>query len=140
MYEKQAGQVEMSLSGIANLTKLTKKLTNIKVGSAALGIFLGIYSLRLFAASDLRSIFYAVAAIDLFRVSYNSFGRMYISIVAKQATTRQIGETVMSLFSGKSKNDSLLREITEEINWKYLVTGTMVSACYDKFVEFMNKN
>ena len=132
LFSKQVDQWQVSLSGLAELSKISKKLTNVKVGTAILGLFMGLSAVRFFASGDVRCVLYGIAALDLFRISYNSYARMYVSIIVKQCTTSQIGDTIVSLFSGRIKNDALMRQLTGEINWTSLIRDTITYKCFEQ--------
>lgn len=128
LYQKDAGKLELSVSGLVKITKVSEKLIPIKVGSAGLGVFCFISFLRLFASNQSRWILYLIASIDLFRISYNAYGRQYLSLVGKHTieNPQELGKSLMSLFSsGKNSEDNFIKKATETVNWNYLVDGTI---------------
>ena len=140
MYSKSAGDIEYSVSGFSKMTKVSGKLIPIKVWSAGIGIFCVITSLRLFLANEMRFFVYLLCAYDLFRISYNSYGRVYFASVTRKAianSTQQIGESIMSFFTGKKSGSqpTAVADIMENVDWTCVTEGTIISAVYSKVHE-----
>lgn len=80
LYKRGANQLEFSLSGLAHMTKVTKKLVPIKVYAFVMGVLSTIALLKVFSNSPVKGIIYMLIAYDSFQISYNSYERSYASI------------------------------------------------------------
>mmetsp|Transcript_21520 Transcript_21520/g.36214 ORF Transcript_21520/g.36214 Transcript_21520/m.36214 type:complete len:174 (+) Transcript_21520:148-669(+) len=139
LYKRSANQLEFSLSGLAHMTKVTKKLIPIKVYAFVMGVLCTIALLKVFSSSPVKGIIYLVLAYDSFQVSYNSYERSYASIAARRtlSSTKEIGSVIMSFFTcGKkakdSEQDDVLKALAEEVKWKFLIDGTFTEMAYKK--------
>jgi hypothetical protein len=135
IYQKDAGKFELSVSGLVSVTKVSEKLIPIKVGSAGLGVFCFISFLRLLSSNKLRWVVYLIASIDLFRISYNAYGRQYLSLVGKHTleNPKELGRSLMSLFtSAPNSEENFIKKATEVVNWNYLIDGTISRWGYEK--------
>jgi hypothetical protein len=137
LYQKDAGRFELSVSGLVGVTKVSEKLIPIKVGCATLGTFCLISFVRLFSSNQMRWVLYLIASIDLFRISYNAYGRQYLSLVGKYTleNPQELGRSIMSLFSsGKNAEENFIKKATETVNWKYLADGTISLWGYNEVI------
>lgn len=134
LYKKDAGTFELPLSGLAKLTKVSENLIPVKVGSAGLGALCCFTFLRLFSSNQMNAFFYLIIAIDLFRVSYNSYGRQYLSLLARNTleNPRDLSAAIMSLFSSPKKSEDFLTNAAERINWPLLAEGTISLRIYNE--------
>jgi hypothetical protein len=131
LYKSRTGQFQFSLSSLAPLTKVSKKLFNIKVYCSILTIFFALSSIRFFLGGKIQSILYLLIAFDFFSISYNSYDRAYFDIVTKKTLNdpKEMSASVMSLLSNTigvvtDKSDKL-NSIVSEVNWSYLLSGTI---------------
>jgi hypothetical protein len=137
LYQKDAGRFELSVSGLVSITKVSEKLIPIKVGCATLGTFCLISFLRLVSSNQPRWVLYLIASIDLFRISYNAYGRQYLSLVGKYTleSPQELGRSIMSLFSsGKNAEENFIKKATETVNWNYLADGTISLWGYNQVI------
>jgi hypothetical protein len=135
LYQKDAGRFELSVSGLVGVTKVSEKLIPIKVGSAGLGVLCFISFLRLLSSNKLRWVAYLIASIDMFRISYNAYGRQYLSLVGKHTleNPKELGRSIMSFFSSApNSEENFIKKATEVVNWSYLVDGTITLWGYEK--------
>ena len=85
LYKRSANQLEFSLSGLAHMAKVTKKLVPIKVYSFVFGIFCLLGLLKVCRSSPVKGVIYLLLACDAFHISYNSYERAYASIAGKNS-------------------------------------------------------
>ena len=83
LYKRGANQLEFSLSSLAHMAKVTKKLEPIKVYSFGIGIVCCLAFLRVFSSNQMKGLVYILVSFDAFRISYNSYDRSYASIAGK---------------------------------------------------------
>lgn len=80
LYKRSANRLEFSLSSLAHMAKVTKKLRPIKVYSFAVGVCCCLAFLRFFNSNPIKGLVYIAVSFDAFRISYNSYDRAYTSI------------------------------------------------------------
>lgn len=129
-YKSRSGQLEFSLSSIASLAKVSKKLQSIKVYCAILSVFFFLSALRYLLQGKLKGLIFLAMSFDFLLISYNSYDRNYASIVTRKTlnSTRELGASVVSLLSksvGVVNENSKIDQLINEINWNYLLTGTI---------------
>lgn len=83
LYRRSANQLEFSLTSLAYMTKVTKKLGPIKVYSFVVGLLFLIAFLRGANANPVKGLIYILISWDSFHISYNSYDRAYASIAGK---------------------------------------------------------
>jgi hypothetical protein len=134
LYSQYASQMELSISGLAAIaaSKVCKKLVPIKVGCFVAGCLFLISSIRFLSQNHIRGGYYLIIAYDLFRVSYNSYHRSYFSIMGHQtlSSVSSLANTLKSFFN--SNGSDATSQVSEFVNWNYLLDGTCTLWCGDK--------
>jgi hypothetical protein len=80
LYRRSANQLEFSLSSMAHIAKVTKKLRPIKVYSFFIGMLCVLAFVRVFSSNQFKGLIYVLIACDAFHISYNCYERTYASI------------------------------------------------------------
>lgn len=136
--KSSTGQFEFSLTSFAHLTKVSNKLKTVKVICAVLSFFCALTSVKYFFQGHIKSILYLAGTVDLFLISYNAFDRNYARILGQKTLSSpvELSSSIISMISsnlsGVKDEKSKVSTMVNDINWNYLLTGTITEFLISK--------